>query len=69
MNLKSVKTYLFSLVFALVMILGFSTNAFAISQSEADASPEIKLNEIKKKKKKKPESEHWYKFTITEARG
>lgn len=66
MNLKSVKTYLFSLVFALVMILGFSTNAFAISQSEADASPEIKLNEIKTDSLEKPESEHWYKFTITE---
>lgn len=60
------KAYLVTLVFALAIILGFSTNSYAISQADADKSPEIKVNEVKTDKLDGQGSVKWYKFNITE---
>ena len=61
------KAYLVTLIFALAIILGFSTNSYAISQADADKSPEIKVNEIKTDKLDGQNSVKWYKVNITEA--
>ena len=61
------KAYLVTLVFALAIILGFSTNSYAISQADAEKSPEIKVNEIKTDKLDgSKDSVKWYKVRITE---
>ena len=39
--------YVLVLFFALAMVFGGSKDVFAITQAEAEASPEIKVNEVK----------------------
>ena len=60
------KAYLVTLFFALAIILGFSTNSYAISQADAEKSPEIKVNEVKTDKLEGQGSVKWYKVNISE---
>ena len=63
---KYVRTIIATLIFALAIIWGGKSDAFAISQADADKSPEIKVNEVKTDKLESKGSELWYKVNITE---
>ena len=61
-----VKTLIATLVLAVAIIWGTGSDAFAISQKEADASPEININEVFTDKLDGQGSVKWYKVNITE---
>ncbi len=66
MNKKTAKTIIATIVFALSMIWGLSLNSFAISQADADNSPEITVNVVKTDKLEGQGSVKWYKVNVTE---
>ena len=58
--------YVLVLFFALAMVFGGSKEVFAITQAQAEASPEIKVNEVKTDKLNGPDDIKWYKVKVTE---
>ena len=58
--------YMLVLFFAFAVVFGGSKDVFAISQADADKSPEIKVNDVKTDKLDGEDSVKWYKVNVTE---
>ncbi|MBO4863090.1 MAG: hypothetical protein J5517_01875 [Eubacterium sp.] len=58
--------YVLVLFFALAMVFGGSKDVFAITQAEAEASPEIKVNEVKTDTLSGQNDIKWYKVNVTD---
>ena len=63
---KHAKLLIVTIVFAIAFLWGTGSDSFAISPSEAEASPEITVNTVKTDYLPENETVRWYKFRITE---
>ena len=59
-------TYVLVVMIAIFAVFGKTNDSFAISQAEADGSPELILNQTKTGLISELDGSLWYKFTITE---
>ena len=59
-------SYVLIVLVAIFMVFSKSIDVLAISQAEADSSPELILNQTKTGLITEPDGSLWYKFTITE---